>query len=165
MSYKTLQLIESGEHDPKLSTLSRLVASLGYSPGVVERRLAEVFRCPIDSIASISDRIVEEGEDSWVLWVFNFVDRFLKTGDSRLVEDPPVANLSPRLKALLASIVETLCIQKGMPPPSWCLAIPGLDRPWFVSGVENLKASALVESPVNFRTRNIFVLGNFLSRA
>jgi hypothetical protein len=30
--------------------------------------------------------------------------------------------------------------------------------------VESLKATALVESPAPFRKRNIFVLGNFLSR-
>jgi hypothetical protein len=40
-----------------------------------------------------------------------------------------------------------------------------LPDPWFVAGIENLKASALVESPVQFRRNNIFVLGNFLSRA
>jgi hypothetical protein len=34
-----------------------------------------------------------------------------------------------------------------------------------VSGVENLKAMALVESPAWFRRRNVFVLGNFLNRA
>jgi hypothetical protein len=31
--------------------------------------------------------------------------------------------------------------------------------------VENLKASALVESPVHYRKRKIFVLANFLERA
>jgi hypothetical protein len=40
-----------------------------------------------------------------------------------------------------------------------------LPAPWFVAGVENLKASALVESPVQFRRNNVFVLGNFLARA
>jgi hypothetical protein len=40
-----------------------------------------------------------------------------------------------------------------------------LPRPWFVAGVENLKATALVESPLPFRRNNVFVLGNFLSRA
>jgi hypothetical protein len=34
-----------------------------------------------------------------------------------------------------------------------------------VAGRESLKAMALVESPVWFRRRNIFVLGNFLDRA
>jgi hypothetical protein len=43
--------------------------------------------------------------------------------------------------------------------------VEALDSPWFVAGIENLKASALVESPVRFRKRNIFVLANFLERA
>ena len=46
-----------------------------------------------------------------------------------------------------------------------CAGVGALATPWFVAGVENLKALALVESPTHFRKRNIFVLGNFLSRA
>jgi hypothetical protein len=42
--------------------------------------------------------------------------------------------------------------------------IPAYKDPWFVSGMENLKAITLVESPLHFRRRKIFVLGNFLSR-
>jgi hypothetical protein len=42
--------------------------------------------------------------------------------------------------------------------------VPGLEEPWFVTGIENLKAMAIVESPVFFRRRLIFVLENFLSR-
>ena len=49
--------------------------------------------------------------------------------------------------------------------PQWTAAVGCLDRPWFVSGFESLKASALVESPVPFRSRNVFVLANFLERA
>ncbi|NCO37375.1 MAG: hypothetical protein COZ06_23865 [Armatimonadetes bacterium CG_4_10_14_3_um_filter_66_18] len=45
------------------------------------------------------------------------------------------------------------------------LLLPPLPEPWFVSGIENLKATALVESPTHFRKRRIFVLGNFLERA
>ena len=41
---------------------------------------------------------------------------------------------------------------------SWCTAGSR------VPGYENLKASALVESPVPFRSRNVFVFANFLDR-
>lgn len=39
-----------------------------------------------------------------------------------------------------------------------------IQPPWFVAGMENLKAIALAESPLRFRLRKIFVLENFLSR-
>jgi hypothetical protein len=102
---------------------------------------------------------------SWKVHLFDLVDRFRRDRDTRLIESGPIADLDGRLLALLASTVETLCDECGAPPPSWCRGILALARPWFVSGIENLKAMALVESPVRFRTRNIFVLGNFLSRA
>jgi len=53
----------------------------------------------------------------------------------------------------------------GQAPPWWANRPLVLAEPWFVSGMENLKATALVESPVQFRRNNVFVLGNFLSRA
>jgi hypothetical protein len=49
-------------------------------------------------------------------------------------------------------------------PSEWILAVPAVRRAWFVSGMENLKAIALVESPLPFRRRKVFVLENFLSR-
>ena len=48
--------------------------------------------------------------------------------------------------------------------PPWTGGVGPLERPWFVSGYENLKASALVESPARFRSRNVFVLAGFLDR-
>jgi hypothetical protein len=51
-----------------------------------------------------------------------------------------------------------------MDNPQWTWDIPSCKEPWFVSGVENLKAIALAESPVFFRRRKIFVLENFLQR-
>ncbi len=63
------------------------------------------------------------------------------------------------------STVETVCAEVSLPSPGWCCGVEALDSPWFVAGIENLKASALIESPVRFRKRNIFVLANFLDRA
>ncbi len=68
------------------------------------------------------------------------------------------------MRALLASTVEMLCDEARLEPPEWCAAVPALPEPWFVAGMEGLKVLALAESPVHFRKRNIFVLGNFLSR-
>ena len=61
-------------------------------------------------------------------------------------------------------VAETLAAECGAGPPDWTNGVGPLDRPWFVSSYENLKASALVESPVPFRSRNVFVLANFLDR-
>ncbi|OGQ31483.1 MAG: hypothetical protein A3B79_00110, partial [Deltaproteobacteria bacterium RIFCSPHIGHO2_02_FULL_50_15] len=103
-------------------------------------------------------------EGSWKWWVFNFVDAFRREGDAKYVELPPSNQLSEGQKAMMASIVETLCEELNVKIPAWCGAVAALKNPWFVSGLENLKAISLVESPIHFRKRNIFVLGNFLER-
>ena len=57
-----------------------------------------------------------------------------------------------------------LARKAGLSFRGWTGSVGPLDRPWFVSGYESVKASALIESPVPFRSRNVFVLANFLER-
>jgi hypothetical protein len=52
----------------------------------------------------------------------------------------------------------------GLETPAWLDSVPPCQIPWFVSGLENLKAIALAESPLPFRWRKIFVTEGFLSR-
>jgi hypothetical protein len=117
------------------------------------------------SAADASRGIVSAGADAWPLWLFEFVDDLRRTRDPALIEEPPAPELAARLRALLASTTEAICAECGLDPPDLSIDTPPLDRPWFVAGIENLKASPLVESPARFRRRNIFVLGNFLDRA
>lgn len=164
VSFRTVQLIESGAHDAKISTLQKIMVSLGYPSAMVERSISAIFSQPVDSIAMASERILTEGEASWKLWLFNFVDAFRKHKDVSYILIPPIQDISKRIRALMSSTVEALCEEMDIDIPRWCGAVEPLNEPWFVSGSENLKASALIESPVHFRKRNIFVLANFLSR-
>jgi hypothetical protein len=68
------------------------------------------------------------------------------------------------MDALVAATVESLCDELGLDTPEWLEQIPESKEPWFVSGIERLKAIAIVQSPLRFRMRKIFVLENFLSR-
>lgn len=67
-------------------------------------------------------------------------------------------------RALLNATAKYLCSELKIWVPDWASQFMWLKHPWFVSGIENLKATAIVESPVEFRANNIFVLRNFLSR-
>lgn len=164
LSFRTIQLIESGGHDPKISTLSNIADALGYPPSAIDNCIENIFTQPVDSISIISERILTEGEESWKIWLFNFVDAFRNKKDRAYIYSPPVCGLSSNLNALVAGTVETLCDELGIKTPLWCDAVPPLTIPWFVSGFESLKALAIVESPIHFRKRNIFVLDNFLFR-
>lgn len=164
LSFRTIQLLESGKHDPKISTIKGVAKALGYPPELVDKCLDVIFGLPVDSISIISEQILLEGEESWKIWLFNFVDAFRREKDCAYVESPPSRELPPKLNALISSTVETLCDELKIKIPSWCAAVLPLKIPWFVSGVESLKAISIVESPIHFRKRNIFVLENFLSR-
>lgn len=164
VSFRSIQLIEAGGHDPQVSTLEKIAASLGYPPRILEEKIEVLFETPPDSIWMISERIVQEGEKSWKIWLFNFVDAFRRSTKTEYIENPPVEKTPLRIKALLTATTESLCDELELLPPAWCEGMPILAEPWFVSEMEGLKPTALLESPVHFRKRNIFVLGNFLER-
>jgi hypothetical protein len=107
--------------------------------------------------------------EHWHFSFFEFVDDFRAMSyDLSLVTDEPENLLMKNEGALLRSIVYQLCIEGGISEdkiPIWALKRQWLSDPWFVSGINNLYAMALVESPLPFRNNNIFVLENFLNRA
>ena len=165
VSFRTVQLLESGRHDWRISTLKKVSRALGLSDRAIERTIQGCLGREEDSVIDVSERICVEGEASWPIHLFNFVDEFRRNPRRALVAAPPDPGTPTALQGLIASTVESLCEDLGMEPPEWCWGVGGLAEPWFVSGTESLKALALVHSPAHFRKRSIFVLDNFLSRA
>ena len=99
----------------------------------------------------------------WCIHLMNFVDDFRYYQDSGAMAEPFELS-DERMDALLASTAESLCDESGLEAPDWIAEIPACLHPFFVSGIENLKAITIVESPLRFRIRKIFVCENFLSR-
>ncbi len=109
-------------------------------------------------------REIINGED-WKIAFMNFVDSFRKRPSYTLVqEDMKDLRPDPKMYALLQSICIQLCLENKLSAKGWLTKRSFLSRPWFVSGIKNLYATALKESPVAFRKNNIFVLENFMSR-
>lgn len=106
---------------------------------------------------------IEQDPEHWCIPLMDFVDDFRYAKDKKLIEEPFAID-NERFDALLASTIEYLCDELGIETPAWVWEVPACKTPWFVSGMENLKAITLVESPVYFRRRKIFVLENFLDR-
>ncbi len=115
-----------------------------------------------DPIKKVRSAMIAD-PDNWEIPFFNFVDDFRRIKDLSMVVEPLEPG-HPRFDALLSSTIEYLCDECRLETPDWVWETPSLKEPWFVSGIENLKALTIVESPVFFRRRNIFVLENFLSR-
>jgi hypothetical protein len=99
----------------------------------------------------------------WAIHLMNFVDDFRRHKALIAIEEP-FERGDRNMDSLVAATAESLCDELGLEPPLWLGQIAGCERPWFVSGFERLKAISIVESPLRFRMRKIFVLENFLSR-
>ena len=106
---------------------------------------------------------IEEEPQHWCVHLMNFVDDFRYHKDLGALAEPFVPG-ERKMDALLASTAEALCDESGFEPPSWLAKIPECEQPYFVGELEKLKAISIVESPLRFRIRKIFVLENFLSR-
>jgi hypothetical protein len=99
----------------------------------------------------------------------NFIDAFnqaSKANKVMMIESCPFPSLKKnRDKAYSAALVEELCVRNRLKIPAWVEDKKlFLKEPFFVGNLESLKSFLLVESPVSFRRRNIFVSENVLNR-
>jgi hypothetical protein len=73
--------------------------------------------------------------------------------------------IDPIHDAYLAAVAEHLARKYELAIPPWVESPQRfLEKPFFAGGLESLKAILLVESPLAFRRRQIFVSANALSR-
>jgi hypothetical protein len=106
---------------------------------------------------------IQNDRQWWAIHLMNFVDDF-RYHKALIAIEEPFERGDRKMDSLVAATAESLCDELGLEPPLWLGQIPDCEEPWFVSGFERLKAITIVESPLRFRMRKIFVLENFLSR-
>ena len=125
------------------------------------------------SIARTGELVAAElaaGDDAAALRIaFDFVRAFDSAPESLrngMVGEPPAPCGDQRYDALLAAVVEHLCARDGLAVPFWTQD-PGrfLETWWFVSGLRKLHASALVQSPISFSRRGVFICDGALTYA
>jgi hypothetical protein len=112
------------------------------------------------------------GGDSFDRCLANFLDGFYAAPDAAALSAIPEL-LAPKQgepgrvqDAYLAATAEQLACASGFPVPAWAAADERkLHRPWFASPLAALRAVLLLESPVAFRSRNLFISENALARA
>lgn len=82
-----------------------------------------------------------------------------------LFQDPPPPTGDSGVDAAIAALAEHLARRDGWQPPSWAFDERRYAEPWwFVSGVRAWHAIALVESPLAFRKRGVFLTSSALER-
>jgi hypothetical protein len=109
--------------------------------------------------------------DSFGRCLANFLDEFYSSPNETALRTRPEF-LRGRIEngeikdAYLAAVAEELARKYNFPHPTWAYADERkLHSPWFASDLQSLRAVLLLESPAGFRSRNLFVSENALSRA
>ncbi len=115
---------------------------------------------------------LQGGERPWVA-IGDFLDDWYfraKTNEVRamMVRDeiaPARGADETRWAAFFAAMIHRLCSQYKVLAPAWVQDSKYvLVDPWFMSGGEALRAWELIESPPEFKMRNVFGGDNVLSR-
>jgi len=82
-----------------------------------------------------------------------------------LFAEPPPSTGDVRVDAAFAGLAEHLARHDGWRPPRWAFDESKYAEPWwFVSGLRSWHAMALVESPLAFRKRGVFLTASALER-
>jgi hypothetical protein len=123
-----------------------------------------------ETLAQVSE-LTAQGE-SFDLCLKNFLDGFYAAPKVEALqpEPPRLIEKNPKFgeieDAYLAATGEWLAWKYDLKPPSW-IYDPSrvLRRPWSASPLAALRAVLLIESPAAFRSRNLFVSENALTRA
>lgn len=136
---------------------------------------------PLDAAqaATVARREIADGDDearglmnAWRFAVCQLIDDYQTVrkheglADARrLFDTPPASCGDGRVDATLAALAEHLARRDGWPPPAWCFEEwRATGRWWFVAGLRSLHATALVQSPLAFRTRGVFICDGDLTR-
>lgn len=112
------------------------------------------------------------GGESFDRCLANFLDGFYAAPSAAALDEAPplLALLDPETglirDAYLAATAEELARRMNLSSPRWTTSEDRcLHHPWFASNLSALRAVLLLESPAAFRSRNLFVSDNALSRA
>jgi hypothetical protein len=110
--------------------------------------------------------------DSFDRCLANFLDEFYAAPNAKALAAAPMLLASDlgepgRVQdAYLAATAEKLAGDNHFPVPAWTDAEAcKLHSPWFASPLAALRAVLLLESPAPFRSRNLFISENALTRA
>lgn len=121
------------------------------------------------TLAQVSQLAI--GGDSFDRCLANFLDEFYSAPNAQALADAPMllasalGELGRVQDAYLAATAEELARANQFSTPAWTAAdTRKLHQPWFASSLAALRTVLLLESPAAFRSRNLFVSQNALTR-
>jgi len=96
-----------------------------------------------------------QGSPTYVLAELNDLLTSADRDQFELLATPSISD--PYLSNYVAAMVELAAHRKGVHPPAWTSDVAPLDQPVFAVPWASLRAHLLLESPIPFRRRNIFI--------
>lgn len=114
-----------------------------------------------DVAADVVECLASDDEPLALRLIYRFIEHYDKASwddRSRMVSTQPGTTGNRKLDAMLAATVEFSCATHQVGAPAW-VNDPEyfLDQFWFVSGIRSLEADALVNSPISYARRSIFL--------
>lgn|SRR3990167_8565636 len=104
-------------------------------------------------------------EQSFLLANLNdFLEELSPLELQRAVRNPDQIKLSPFLENYVAAMIEQAANLKEVTPPLWVNDITPLTEPHFSSQLNSLRIHLLLNSPIAFKRRNIFIDSSIGSR-
>jgi hypothetical protein len=98
---------------------------------------------------------LDEGKSAFILAELN--DLLTAADGDEISSLPPACIGDQYLANYVAAMVELAAHLRGVLPPPWTSGIKPLAKPVFIVPWQSLRAHLLLESPVPFRRRNIFI--------
>ena len=150
----TVTRIESGQSEPTLPMLERLIAAAGG-----ELRI-EVADAPAatPTIAALANAVPHDHGRLEIDWtrLRGFADwaRQHPSEVPAAVADPPARTNSP-LDPILAAFAEELTKRARKRPPNWTRTVPACRQEWTPPGTPRMVQAARAATPESFRRRNV----------
>jgi transcriptional regulator with XRE-family HTH domain len=150
VSQPAIAALEAGRGNPTLDTLDRWAAALE-----VEILVAPRMSDPLEEVAAAL-----QGADDALAFrlALDLLDRLRELSPAELVlaASRPPSSGSSRHDALLAAVVELVCLECDVPVPPWC-SEPVASPMWWVSPLPSARRHALATCPAPFRARGIMI--------
>ena len=120
--------------------------------------LAKLLPSKQQEFQDLVDRLAHTDQPSFELAALNdFLAGLDGNEIAEVLMERPRAQLSPLPANQVAAMVEHVAYLRGVPVPGWVNQVEPLQEPYFATALVSLRLHLLVNSPLAFRRRNLYV--------
>lgn len=156
VSFTTIRRIETGEMDPTVGMLRRVLSAAGAELEMTTKPAAHRRA----ALAALADKYHENARGERPDWTAlrAFVDHLSLHPDetaSAIAAQPHTP--SRLMRALLAGIAEKLADDAGLPRPGWTWTAPRLSPEWELPGTPRMRAQRRARAPQQLLDRGVVI--------